>query len=131
MIRPMLQGCQLPLAGHRSHVAILLDLLPKGWHLPEVNLLFCSLVDREYIGVLMPKGISSRMQTYPGRCADGTGVHALEAKSLFCHLIQMRRFEIQTTIGTKYFVTDIVSENENDIGFIGCGRHRKPGQVYQ
>ena len=131
MIRPMLQCCQLPLAGHRGHVAILLDLLPKGWHLPEVNLLFCSLVDREYIGVLMPKGIGSRMQTYPGWCADGTGVHALEPKSLFCHLIQMRRFKIQATIGPKSLVTDIVSENEHDIGLVSCGRHRKPSQQYQ
>jgi len=130
MIRPMLQCCQLPLAGHRGHVVILLNLLPKGWHLPEVNLLFCSLVDREYIGVLMPKGIGSRMQTYPGWCADGTCVHALEPKSLFYHLIQMRRFEIQTTIGTKSFVTDIVSENEHDIGFVSFDRPRKPGQQY-
>ena len=130
MIRPMLQSCQLPLTGHCGHVAILLDLLPKGWHLPEVNLLFCSLVDRKYIGVLMPKGIGSRMQTYPGWCADGTGVHALKPKSLFCHLIQMRCFEIQTTIGPKSFVTNIVSENEYDIRFVSCGRHRKPGHQY-
>ena len=131
MIRPMLQSCQLPLAGYCGHVAILLDLLPKGWHLPEVNLLLCSLVNLQDIGVLMPKGIGSRMQTYPGWCADGTGVHALEPKSLFCHLIQMRRFAIQTTIGTKSLVTNVVSENEHDIGFVRCGLHRKPGQQYQ
>ena len=131
MIRPMLQSCQLPLAGYCGHVAILLDLLPKGWHLPEVNLLLCSLVNRQDIGVLMPKGIGSRVQADPGWCADGTGVHALEPKPLFCHLIQMRCFEIQTTIGPKSFVTDIVSENEHDIGFVRCGRLREPGQEYQ
>ena len=131
MIRPMLKCCQLPLASHRGHVAILLDLLPKSWHLPEVDLLSCSLVNRQDIGVLMPKGIGSRMQTYPGRCADGTGVHALKPKSLFCHLVQMRRFEIQATIGPKSLITDIVSENEYDIGFDRSGRHRKPGQEYQ
>ena len=60
---------RLPTATFRSplgHVAILLNLLPKGWHLPEVNLLFCSPVDRQDIGVLMPKGIGSRMQNSPG-----------------------------------------------------------------
>jgi hypothetical protein len=43
----------------------------------------------------------------------------------------MGRFEIESPIGPKAFVPDIVYKNEQNIGLVSNGRCQKRGQSYE